>query len=153
MQQALDEVFDQALVFHGFTDYLRDYEMITYSVSSATSGIPPAFDRYLFRFCVESTVTTTLPPDTWRGSLDERLLDHAAARDLDGYVWGVRWQCLYPGGKVLEESEKARTWSAAVGIPFHEAVIEANGHRIALVYSDLEVSSVQPGYSPFVATE
>jgi hypothetical protein len=25
MQAALDEVFDQAVVYHGFTDYMRDY--------------------------------------------------------------------------------------------------------------------------------
>ena len=29
LQSLLDEVFDQALVYHGFTDYMRDYEIIT----------------------------------------------------------------------------------------------------------------------------
>jgi hypothetical protein len=33
IQRALDDVFDQAIVFHCFTDYMRDYEIITYSVA------------------------------------------------------------------------------------------------------------------------
>jgi hypothetical protein len=30
LEQALDEIFDQALVYHAFTDYTRDYEVIVY---------------------------------------------------------------------------------------------------------------------------
>ena len=33
IQRALDDVFDQAIVFHCFTDYMGDYEIITYSVA------------------------------------------------------------------------------------------------------------------------
>lgn len=150
IQRAFDDVFDQALVFHGYTDYMRDYELLTYSVADPRTGIPPAFDRYLFRHCVEAVVTTTVAPQTWRRSLDERQLD-AAAGDLDGFVWGVRWQCLYPGATLVPDSPKAAGWSEAVGIPFHEAVVETNAHRIEVVFSDLEVTSVQPGYAPFVA--
>jgi len=28
MQAAFEAVFDEALVFHGFLDYMRDYEMV-----------------------------------------------------------------------------------------------------------------------------
>jgi hypothetical protein len=149
IQAALDDVFDQALVFHGFTDYMRDYELITYSVADPKTGIAPSFDRYLFKHCVEATITSTLTPQTWAVSLDERLVDRETG-DLDGYVWGVKWQALYPGGSVLAESEKADQWERAVGIPFHEAVIEGNGHKIVLIFSDLVVSrGLQAGYSPF----
>ena len=37
---ALDNVFDQAIVFHSFTDYMRDYEVITLSVADPRSGDP-----------------------------------------------------------------------------------------------------------------
>jgi hypothetical protein len=153
MQQALDDVFDQALIFHGFTDYMRDYEVITYAVADPITGIQPSFDRYLFRYCVEAKVTTTLPAETWRASLDERLTDYASGVDLDGYVWGVKWQCLYPGGKVLPESAVADQWAQDVGIDFYEVLIMTNAHRISLVFSDLEVTSVGPGYTPFVVSE
>lgn len=150
MRAALDDVFDQALVFHGFTDYMRDYELITYSVADPKTGIAPSFDRYLFRCCVEATITSTLTPPTWAVSLDERLIDPETGKDLAGYVWGVKWQLLYPGGTLLARSEKADQWARAVGIPFHEAVIEGNGHKIALIFSDLVVLRGLPdGYSPF----
>jgi hypothetical protein len=150
MQAAFDDVFDQALVFHGFTDYMRDYELITYSVAAPSTGIAPSFDRYLFRYCVEATITSTLTPRTWADSLDEQLIDHETGKDLDGYVWGVKWQVLYPGASLLDESDKAEKWARAVGIPFHEAVIEGNGHRIVLIFSDLLVTrDLQAGYSPF----
>ncbi len=152
IQEALDNVFDQALIFHGFTDYMRDYDVFTYAVADPRTGIQPSFDRYRFRYCVEAVTTTTLTADSWRESLDERLTDHAVAADLEGYVWGVKWQCLYPGGKVLAESAKADRWAKDLGIAFHEVVIEANGHKISLVFSDLEVTTVQPGHAPFVVT-
>jgi hypothetical protein len=34
-------------------------------------------------------------------------------------------------------------------VSFHEVLIETNGHNIRLVFSDLEVTTVDPGYSPF----
>jgi len=37
-----------------------------------------------------------------------------------------------------------------LGLPFHVASIEANGHNISLVFSDLVVQTVDPGYAPFV---
>jgi hypothetical protein len=150
MQAALEDVFDQALVFHGFTDYMRDYQLITYSVADPRTGITPSYDSYLFRYCVEATITSTLTPQTWANSLDERLIDHEVGKDLEGHVWGVMWQALYPGASVSAESKIADQWARAVGIPFHEAVIEGNGHKIVLIFSDLMVSrGLQSGYSPF----
>jgi hypothetical protein len=154
IQAALDDVFDQALVFHGFTDYMRDYELITYSVADPKTGIAPSFDRYVFQYCVEATITSTLTPRTWAASLDERLVDHETGKDLDGFVWGVKSQSLYPGGTLSAKSEIADHWARAVGIPFHEAVIEGNGHKIVLIFSDLVVSrGIQAGYSPFTVQE
>lgn len=147
--RAFDDVFDQALLFHGFTDYMRDYEVITYATADPRTGISPSFDRFLFRFCVQANVTTTLAPQIWLESLDERLIDHETGKDLDGYVWGVKWQVLYPGMRLLDQSDIADRWSHELSRPFHEAVIEGNGHRIALVFSDLTVTSVRSGYAPF----
>lgn len=150
IQAAFDDVFDQAIVFHGFADYMRDYEVFIYATADPRAGIRPEHLRYRFTHCVRATVTTALSPEIWRRSLDERLIDYEQGRELDGYVWGVRWQALYPGMKLLPDSADARRWSRALGLPFHEAVIETNGHNLSLVFSDLAVQRVDPGHAPFV---
>ncbi|MFD8495709.1 hypothetical protein [Amycolatopsis sp. NPDC059657] len=142
---AFEDIFDQALVFHGYTDYMRDYDVIVY----AKSGTESEHLRYRFKYCVRAEVASAVSSDIWRRSTDERLVDGWQELDLDGYVWGVRWQVLYPGAKLVSKSERAEAWSRRTGLPFHEALIEANGHTIALVFSDLVVEHIEPGYAPF----
>jgi hypothetical protein len=150
---AFDDVFDQALVFHGFTDYVRDYDVFVYATADPRTGIPPAYLRYRFKYCVRATVTSALDPEAWSQSLDDRLIDFEQGRELDGYVWGVRWQALFPGAKLLPGTAETDAWATRVGLPFHEAVIETNGHNISLVFSDLSVDQVDPGHSPFTVQD
>ncbi|WP_285028517.1 hypothetical protein [Plantibacter sp. ME-Dv--P-122b] len=147
MQAAFDDAFDQAVVFHGFTEYMRDYEMVVQIVSAPSTGIPMRSVRYLFVNCVQADVSTVLPPDLWARSLDDRLLE--LGTDVDGYVWGVREQGLYPGFELLPDSEIARSWSTSVGIPFHAVRMRSNAHDISLVFSHLRVTELAPGYAPF----
>jgi len=77
-------------------------------------------------------------------------VDYEQGRDLDGYVWGVKWQMLYPGMKLVPDSFDARRWSQEPGIPFHEVAIETNAHNISLIFSDLTVDTVSTGHAPFV---
>jgi hypothetical protein len=97
IQAAFDDVFDQTIVFHGFADYMRDYEVFVYATADPRTEIRPEHLRYRFVHCVRATVTSALSPAIWRLSLDERLIDYEQGRDLNGYVWGVKWQALYPG--------------------------------------------------------
>jgi hypothetical protein len=150
LQLLLDDIFDQGLVFHGFTDYMRDYELIAYCTADPRTGIRPTHRRYLFKYCVQALIGTAVPEEVWADSLDEELVEPAVPTlDSTGYVWGVRWQMLYPGPKVVEDLEPARRWSAALAIDFHEVDIFTNGHNINLVFSDLQVTEVDEGYSPF----
>lgn len=98
---------------------------------------------------MEAHTRTTLAPQTWRESLDERLIDHATGADLDGYVWGVKWQSLYPGGSVITDSPRAEAWRTELGIDFHEVRLTANGHELSLVFSELAVSKLGPDYRPW----
>ena len=150
IQTEFDNVLDQAILFHGFADYMRDYEVFIYATADPCTGIKPEHMRYRFTHCVRASVTSAVTPETWKRSLDERLIDYERGRDLDGYVWGVKWQVLYPGIKLVPESDEAQHWSRELGLAFHEAVIETNGHNVSLVFSDLRVQTVQPGYVPFV---
>ena len=149
---AFDDVFDQAIVFHGFAEHMRDYDIFIYATADPRTGIQPEHLRYRFTHCVRATATTAVRRDVWKQSLDERLLDYETyvqAEDLDGYVWGVNWQCLYPGITLLDGLVEAADWEDQLGIPFYEARIETNGHNLELVFSDLVVTRLEPGFAPF----
>ncbi|MER7362643.1 YxiG-like protein [Nonomuraea wenchangensis] len=146
LQQALDEVFDQALLHHGFVDYMRDYQLVIHATADPRTGIAPTTLRYLFRHCVQAHCTTTVPPGTWRDSLDDRLITYETGVNLDGYVWGVNWQMLYPGATLITDSPAARDWAAAIGIDFHEVRIQTNAHDLALIFSDLHIEELPPEF-------
>jgi hypothetical protein len=150
LRRHLDDVFDHSLVFHGFTPYMRDYQAIVHVTADPVTGIAPQYLRYLFRHCVEVSVQSTVPPEIWQRSLDERLIRYETGVDLEGYVWGVNGQELYPGMTEVADSERARQWAESIGIDFHEVRIEGNAHAVTLVFSDLVVSELEPGYVPFV---
>lgn len=148
----LKEMFDNELVHHGFTNYLRDYEMVVFQSVDPNPryGLVPRHVRLLFRYCTEADVRSSVPPGLWSQSLDDSLLDaHTVTRDSDGYVWGVQCQVLYPGARVIEKSKRARNWERRVGIPFHEVLIEGNAQTISLVFSDLTIEEVGDGYTPY----
>ncbi|ABP53525.1 hypothetical protein Strop_1052 [Salinispora tropica CNB-440] len=153
LSQALDDISDGAIVHHGYTDYIRDYEVIAYVTADPRTAIPPVHLRYLFKYCIAAEVQTTVSPDAWCCLLDERLIDREIGPDLNGFVWAVRWQPLYPGAEVVADSERARSWADQVGIPFHEVRFEMNAHAITLIFADLDVAEVREGYVPFTVTE
>jgi hypothetical protein len=149
IKEALDEVFDQAILYHGFVDYMRDYEVVIFATADPRTGIAPEHLLYTFKHCVKATIASAVPPEVWARSLDERLIDYDTGVDLDGYVWGVKWQALYPGMELNPDSAEATRWAAELNLPFYEASIQTNGHNITLVFSDLTVRQVAPGYAPF----
>jgi hypothetical protein len=146
VQVALDEVYDHALVHHGYVDYMRDYELIVYCTADPRTGIEPEYVRLLFTHCVVADAETAVPPSVWARSMDDRLIaSDATDQPVDAYVWGVRWQAMYPGGRVLPSSARAAEWTRALGRPFHEVRIEANGHHLNLVFADLRTSVIAVG--------
>jgi hypothetical protein len=86
------------------------------------------------------------------GLFGRRLIESETGFDLDGYVWGVKWHCLYPGAKLLPESETTCRWSNVLGIDFHEVRIETNAHILTLHFSDLQVSEIPARYARFVTS-
>ena len=153
IQAAFDEVFDQAVVFHGFADYMRDYDVFVYVTADPRTGIASRHLRYRFKYCVHAAAASAVSPQVWGESLDDRLIDYDEGRDLEGYVWGVKWQNLYPGMRLVSESAVAEHWSRSLGIPFYAAAIETNGHNLSLVFADLVVDVVAVGYAPFVVPD
>jgi hypothetical protein len=153
IKSALDEVFDQAVIFHAFADYMRDYDVYIYATADPRTGIEPEHLRYRFTHCVRATATTAVRRDVWPRSVGDEFTDYEdwlRSGEPEGYVWGVKWQVLYPGMQLLPASDETRQWSERLGLQFHEVLIETNGHNLALVFSDLRVSTVSPGTAPFV---
>lgn len=132
---------------------MRDYDVIVYATADPRTGIRPEHLRYRFKNCVAASVTTALTPEIWKQSLDERLIDYDQGVDLEGYVWGVKWMLLYPGMRLVDGSEAAARWSAELDMPFYEASIDTNGHNITLVFSDLSVNVIEPGFAPFLVPD
>jgi hypothetical protein len=66
LQRVLDEMFDHALIYHGYADYMRDYELIVYMAADPRTGIPPAHYRYVFRHCVEADAVPRWRPQRGR---------------------------------------------------------------------------------------
>jgi hypothetical protein len=149
IQALLDDVFDQGIVHHGYVDYMRDYEVILYCAADPRTGISPEHVRLLFTHCVAADAETAVPAEVWSKSMDDRLLD-GTIDHADGYVWGVRWQAMYPGARVVGDSPRAARWSQALRRRFHEVRIETNGHHLNLVFAELQSAVVPPGYAPFV---
>ena len=151
LSAAFEEVFDQSIVFHGFAEHLRDYDVFIYATADPRTGIKPEYLRYRFTHCVRASVKTAISQEVWARSLDARLLDHQAAIEsgVEGYVWGVNFQVLYPGMSLQQGSTEAAEWAGRLGMPFHEAHIETNGHNVELVFSDLVVTNVEAGFAPF----
>ena len=66
---AFGEIFDQALVFHGFADYMRDYLLYVHCTADPRTGIQPETLRYRFIHCVRAIVTTEVRNAAFRPTL------------------------------------------------------------------------------------
>lgn len=149
----LAEVYDQGLLHHAYTPYMRDYELVITASSDPRLGRPTEYLSYLFVDCVEARAVSTVSPAVWRRSLDDELVHPDPERTYDAFVWGVNWQVLYPTFDLVDPSDRALEWSAELGIPFHQLLVESNAHEISLVFSELRVREVAVGYTPFVVQD
>jgi hypothetical protein len=148
----LADLFDNQITFHGFTAYMRDYEVIVYQSVDPNPryALVPRHLRFLFRLCPEVHIRSRVAPEVWTRSVDDSLTKiTTVTRDATGYVWGVAGQEAYPGGSLVSPSPRARQWSDATGIEFQEVCIAANAHEISIVFSELVVEEVPTGYTSY----
>lgn len=135
---ARESFFDAAILKHGFTDYMRDYEIVV-----SGRGEPPLTDvhRYHFVGCVEAAYESAIEPTVMAKSMDDRCVyagpDHPATVEPDGFIWGVRWANAYPGLTYVEHGVRAAAWSARLGCAMHEVVLETNVYRLRLVFASV----------------
>jgi hypothetical protein len=127
---------------------MRDYDLVVTGFGHYSTL---AF-RLRFQNCVHMSAESALPQGAWAESLDDRLIDYETGADLDGYVWGVKLQVLYPGFTLVKNSAEAAAWTKRIGFPVRQVTVETNGHNLSLIFTDLLIEPVTQGYSPFQLT-
>jgi hypothetical protein len=134
-------LFDTGITRHGFTPYMRDYEVVV---------VVPRGSQHILKFshCPFVEVVTTVRDDLWRCSWDDVFTDYAAwkaAGEPEGYVWGVCDSEAYPGPTYLEDSKLAQEWTSRLGKLMHEVLIRSNAYNIRLLFHDLHIAKLQEG--------
>ena len=101
--------------------------------------------RLRFTHCPEATTTTAVSDAGWKQAWPDVFIDYAqwvAAGEPEGFVWGACWSTAYPGLTYIDESSRARNWSARLGKPMHEVSIETEAFRIHVVFSEFTVTKL-----------
>jgi hypothetical protein len=148
---AADPIFDSAVISHGFTSYMRDYDVVIEVPAIRPDGRSSYIEgryRYRFTHCVEAVVKTSVPPETWRTSWSDEFISYAAwqrAGEPNGFVWGVEWAEAYPGVERLELTDDVTAWIDAGGEPMQRIQIETNVYVIELVCHNLLVTRLATG--------
>jgi hypothetical protein len=151
------DIFDGAIVHHGFNDALRDYELVTEMYEPGANPAEPSRIRAMvtarFLGCVECHYETAVPDLAWAPSLDAAGLPNdvfvdfdrwEAAGSPDGYVWGVKYAAAYPGWTYINASPRAEFCSRRLGVAMHEVLIETNVFRLSIVFHALSVTEDLP---------
>jgi hypothetical protein len=143
-----EDFFDAAILRHGFTDYMRDYEIIV----GARNG-PPDTDIHKYQFigCVEVAYQTAMDGRFGQSLSDDFVLsgpEFPRKQNAPGFAWGTRYAAAYPGLKYVENGERAQYWSRRVGRKMHEVTIGTSVFTLRLVFADVRYSFL--GHEPNV---
>jgi hypothetical protein len=151
VQEKLDQypIFDDALVQHGFTSYMRDYDVIT-EFGASYGGISYMAGSYRYRFthCVVAEVTTTVSVEVWRASWTDEYTNSQrweAAGAPEGYLWCVEYALAYPGLIYEADAPRAKNWAQRLGKSMHEIVIRTNAYNIRLIFHDVVITQIARG--------
>ena len=145
-----EDFFDAAVLRHGFTDYMRDYEILV----AARNG-PPYTDVHQYQFigCVEAQYRTSINPLAFAASLSDRFVfagpDYPDQQEPDGFIWGVRYSTAYPGLRYIDNGERAEHWSQLMNRTMHEVIIETEAFQLLLIFADVRYAYL--GNEPVVA--
>jgi hypothetical protein len=153
-----ESITDAVIFRHGFTDYIRDYEIIV----GARNG-PPHTDIHKYQFigCAEAICSTHLvrtfhePTSIFGQSLADEFVfsgpDYPEKDDPNGFIWGVRFAEVLSGWAYIENGKRARFWSDAVRRKMHEVYVDTNAYRLELVFADIRYSFL--GHEPAVTVQ
>jgi hypothetical protein len=134
----LTDIFDVAILRHGFSEYNRDYDFVFEADSTDDSG------QFLLRFkhVYELSYLTSLTTDTLKISTSDNFTDYKKWQetgDKEGFVWGVNYALAYPGFTILDNSFKADKWTKTLGFQMYNVILETETYKIDFVTSDFEI--------------
>ena len=134
------EIYDGALYFHRFRDYMRDYEIVV----ANDLGPPYGTHAYLFRCCTEAHVVSAVSTEVWKSSTDDRLLGSPGGMVADAFElhWGIRFSIIQSEWEWLRSSERALRWSAELSQEFIEVAIQTNVFRLELTFAESAVTRI-----------
>ena len=153
-----ESITDAVILRHGFTDYMRDYEIIV----GARNGAPwTDVHKYQFIGCAEAVCGTQLvrtfhePTSTFGQSLADEFVfsgpDYPEKDDPDGFIWGVRFAEVTSGWNYVENGKRAKFWSEAIGRKMHEVNLDTNVYSLELVFVDIRY--VFLGHTPSIVVQ
>lgn len=138
----LEDIYDVALLSHGFLSHGRDYYFIL-----ETNWSPPNGGRYqlLFHHCYEMSYVLEHDPQTLKRSWDDLFTnyeDWLKAGKPEGFLWGANWTLLYPGFGFVEGSEKAARWTHALGKPMQEVWLDMEIIKMTFVVHSWSIKKI-----------
>jgi hypothetical protein len=136
------------IVRHGYTDYMRDYEII----SANYDGIyQRGYNLHQFVGCVSASVTTQVPADIYKRSLPDEFVRagprHPNEIEPEGFIWGVRFSTSLCGIEVMDDEEVGR-WRNLLKLPLHKALVRTEVFDLELIFSELRFAVLPKNYSP-----
>ncbi len=139
-KNVLDDVFDSAILRHGFTEYNRDYEFLV-----EIGGISGGQHRLIFSHVYELSYTSTINDATLKQSLDDDFIDYQqwqSRGEPDGFVWGVNYSIAYPGFSIKINSEKANVWSNKLCIAMYEIHVATEAFKVEFVCHNVQLTKL-----------
>jgi hypothetical protein len=138
----LDEIYDVAIIRHGFTDYVRDYRF-----EIEANWIGDLAGRYVLTFthCYELTYKTLVDDDSIKESWNDLFTNFETWKkhnEPEGFVWGTNWSLAYPGFDEIVDSEKAKNWSKRLSKEMKEVRLQANSFKINLIYETWNLKKI-----------
>ena len=139
------EMFDVAVLLHGFSPHMRDYDIITEVGGLGFEDEGSGRYRYRFTHCTEAHCVTRVSDEAWREAWSDTYINYESwlqAGGPEGFVWGVQWSMAYPGLTYVEGSGLADGWSGRLGLPMHEVRLETEAFSLNLVFHDVIVTKL-----------
>ena len=139
----LDDIYDVAILRHGFTNYARDYQFYI----AAYQWIGDLEGSYVLTFshCYDLTYKTLVPDDVLKESWDDLFIDYKTWKknnEPNGMVWGINWSLAFPGFKEVVNSDKAMDWSKRLDKPMKEVKLETTSFEISLTYENWKLEKI-----------
>lgn len=132
---------DFAVLWHGFTEYGRDYLIVI----EDCLGDDPGQHKLFFTHCVHAFVESRVRADVWPMSWGDEFINYEKWRsscEPEGYVWGTNWSNAYPGITAVEESTIAKEWEGRLGKSMYEITLETDRFFLRLIFHSIKSEKI-----------